>query len=49
MNSMHSNVEEINLLQRQFKEYVVEYDKRRGTNFLQTFPEYEQFFNGIIL
>jgi organic radical activating enzyme len=33
-----------NLLRKQFAEYVIEYDKRRGTNFLETFPEYTDFF-----
>jgi hypothetical protein len=33
-----------NLLRKQFAEYVMEYDKRRGTNFLETFPEYKEFF-----
>lgn len=33
-----------NLLRKQFAEYVIEYDKRRGTNFLETFPEYKEFF-----
>jgi len=33
-----------NLLRKQFAEYVLEYDKRRGTNFSETFPEYREFF-----
>ena len=34
-----------NLLRKQFAEYVLEYDNRRGTNFLETFPEYTEFFH----
>ena len=33
------------LLRKQFAEYVIEYDRRRGTNFLETFPEYKEFFD----
>jgi hypothetical protein len=28
-----------------FVKYTEEYDKRRGTNFLETFPEYTDFYN----
>ena len=28
-----------------FYNFVVEYDKRRDTNFLNTFPEYKDFYN----
>jgi hypothetical protein len=27
-------------LRKQFKEYITEYDLRRGTNFALTFPQY---------
>lgn len=30
---------------RDFYNWFNEYDRRRNTNFLETFPEYEQFFN----
>ena len=30
---------------RDFALYIDEFDKRRGKNFLQTFPEYENFYN----
>jgi len=34
-----------NLLQRKnFVAFIEEYDKRRGTNFSDTFPEYASFF-----
>ena len=29
---------------RMFFEYVKQYDKRRGTNFMETFPELQDFF-----
>jgi len=47
MNEIHSDSNKINLLRKQFKEYITEYDRRRGTNFLETFPEYETFFKNI--
>jgi hypothetical protein len=28
-----------------FVKYFDEYDKRKGTNFLKTFPEYTEFYN----
>ena len=28
-----------------FYQYFNEHDKRRGTNFLKTFPELEEFYN----
>ena len=28
-----------------FVKYVDEYDRRKGTNFLKTFPEYKNFYN----
>jgi organic radical activating enzyme len=35
-----------NLLQRKnFAAFIDEYDKRRGTNFFETFPEYEGFYH----
>jgi hypothetical protein len=30
---------------KDFYLFINEYDKRRGTNFLETFPEYEKFYN----
>lgn len=30
--------------QRMFFQFILEYDRRRGTNFLNTFPQYEGFF-----
>lgn len=35
--------------ERDFKKYVTEYDKRRGTDFDATFPELKSFKDGIIL
>ena len=34
-------------IRHDFKKFVDEHDKRRGTNFLKTFPEFEQFYNKI--
>lgn len=34
----------INKLRGQFADYTMEYDRRRGTNFVATFPEFEEFF-----
>jgi hypothetical protein len=28
-----------------FYKFVNEHDKRRGTNFLETFPEYKEFYD----
>jgi hypothetical protein len=30
---------------KEFAKFVDEYDRRRSKNFLQTFPEYEEFLN----
>ena len=30
-----------------FKKFVDEHDRRRGTNFVQTFPEFEEFYRNI--
>jgi organic radical activating enzyme len=37
----------INTNRRDFKIFVDEHDKRRGTNFIKTFPEFEDFYNKI--
>ncbi len=44
MISLGKDSEKLNFLRSQFAEYIIEYDKRRGTNFVETFPEYERFF-----
>ena len=44
MISLGNNSTKINHLRSQFAEYIIEYDARRGTNFLETFPEFEEFF-----
>jgi hypothetical protein len=31
--------------QYNFKKFVDEHDKRRGTDFRKTFPEFEEFYN----
>lgn len=41
--------DEQNLNQKRFVEYVNELDRRRGTNFLQTFPELSEFYRQISL
>jgi len=37
--------EKINEGRKDFYNWFNEYDRRRGTNFLETFPEYEDFYN----
>ena len=37
----------INTNRKDFKIFVDEHDKRRGTNFIKTFPEFEDFYNKI--
>lgn len=44
MISLEYDTDKLMFLRAQFYDYVIEYDKRRGTNFLKTFPEYEEFF-----
>ncbi|MBY0553281.1 twitch domain-containing radical SAM protein [bacterium] len=39
--------EELNINKRRFVEYVNELDRRRATNFLQIFPELENFYKSI--
>ena len=34
---------------KNFKRFVMEHDRRRGTNFVQTFPELEDFYNKIVI
>jgi len=38
------NSAKLNHLRSQFADYIVQYDLRRGTNFVETFPEFEEFF-----
>ena len=45
MNKLHADTERVNFVRKQFKEYLVEYDKRRGTDFLNTFPEFADFYH----
>lgn len=40
----HPNTELIEKRRKDFYLFVNEHDKRRGTNFLETFPEYRQFY-----
>jgi organic radical activating enzyme len=40
----HRNKEDIIMLRKQFSQYITEYDKRRGTNFVDTFPEFADFY-----
>jgi hypothetical protein len=35
---------DLNHMRSDFYRFVNEYDKRRGTNFLETFPEYKSFY-----
>ena len=45
ITSLSNNPEKLKRLRMNFAEFVIEYDTRRGTNFLETFPEFEKFFN----
>jgi len=45
MQLLEKNPEKRDLLRVQFAEFITEYDRRRGTNFVQTFPEFAEFFN----
>ena len=40
-----NKIADINLQRKNFIQFVEEHDKRRNTNFLETFPEFESFFN----
>lgn len=44
MRNLNNNIEKKILLRKQFASYILEYDKRKGTNFIETFPEYEEFY-----
>ncbi len=37
--------EEVTVYQKDFVAFVDEHDRRRGTNFLETFPEFEPYYN----
>jgi organic radical activating enzyme len=45
-NLKHDETRLINL-RSQFAAYITEYDQRRGTNFVETFPEFAKFFTEI--
>jgi organic radical activating enzyme len=45
MHNLHSDREKTKHRRAQFADYITEYDRRRGTNFVETFPEYEEFYN----
>ena len=36
---------ELQLTRYNFVEYITEYDKRRGTDFKKTFPEFASYFD----
>lgn len=44
MISLGKNPTRLVLARSQFAEYICEYDRRRSTNFVETFPEFEEFF-----
>jgi hypothetical protein len=45
MQTSDYSQDKLNEGRRDFYNWFNEYDRRRNTNFLETFPEYEQFFN----
>jgi organic radical activating enzyme len=47
MIDWEKDTEHRDLLRRQFFQYITEYDKRRGTDFYKTFPEYKNFMKTI--
>lgn len=44
MVKTHNDAKKIGLLRANFAEYITEYDRRRGTNFSETFPEIAEFY-----
>jgi hypothetical protein len=44
MQSTNYNEQRVNEGRTDFHRWFTEFDRRRGTNFLETFPEYKQFF-----
>jgi organic radical activating enzyme len=44
MQILHKDKARVNFLRAQFADYITEYDRRRGTNFKETFPEYAEFY-----
>lgn len=44
MMRAHKDKNKIGPLRAQFAEYITEYDARRGTNFVETFPELAEFY-----
>lgn len=44
MINLGKDTQRLNTLRAHFAEYITEYDRRKGTNFVETFPEYEEFF-----
>lgn len=45
VSKLTNPVEQRDMFRRDFKVFVDEHDRRRGTNFLKTFPEMQQFYN----
>ena len=40
-----NNAEDYTALRKQFVEFVNEYDRRKNTNFSQTFPHLKEFYD----
>lgn len=47
IDSPHSNTSSIESRQRDFKNFYVQYDKRRSKNFVETFPELRDWYENI--
>jgi len=45
--SPHDGASHIDILERDFKTFYEQYDKRRGKDFVETFPDLEDWYNGI--
>lgn len=42
---LNNPIQNLDMFRRDFKVFVDEHDRRRGTDFLQTFPEMQQFYD----
>ena len=42
-----NQIPNVDKLSKFFKNYYLQYDKRRGKNFVETFPELGEWYNGI--
>jgi hypothetical protein len=43
----HANAGEADILRQDFKNFFVQYDQRRGKNFVKTFPALADWYNSL--